>query len=216
MNKSEEEKFKFAGVKIVDPVTTYIDSTVKFVGINILVNPNTHIKGNTIINSNCTIGPNSFLVDSVINENSKVIFSFIEDSLVGENCEIGPYSRVRNKSSLEKNVRIGNFAEIKNSSIGKNSKINHHCYIGDSVIGSDVNIGAGVVTCNFDGKIKSTTEIGDNCLIGSATMLIAPIKIGNNTTTGAGSVVTRDIGNSVTVVGNPAKILDNSKNQWMK
>ena len=213
MNKSEEEKFKFAGVKIVDPVTTYIDSTVKFVGINILVNPNTHIKGNTIINSNCTIGPNSFLVDSVINENSKVIFSFIEDSLVGENCEIGPYSRVRNKSSLEKNVRIGNFAEIKNSSIGKNSKINHHCYIGDSVIGSDVNIGAGVVTCNFDGKIKSTTEIGDNCLIGSATMLIAPIKIGNNTTTGAGSVVTRDIGNSVTVVGNPAKILDNSKNQ---
>ena len=213
MNKSEEEKFKFAGVKIVDPVTTYIDSTVKFVGINILVNPNTHIKGNTIINSNCTIGPNSFLVDSVINENSKVIFSFIEDSLVGESCEIGPYSRVRNKSSLEKNVRIGNFAEIKNSSIGKNSKINHHCYIGDSVIGSDVNIGAGVVTCNFDGKIKSTTEIGDNCLIGSATMLIAPIKIGNNTTTGAGSVVTRDIGNSVTVVGNPAKILDNSKNQ---
>jgi len=213
MNKSEEEKFKFAGVKIVDPVTTYIDSTVKFVGINILVNPNTHIKGNTIINSNCTIGPNSFLVDSVIKENSKVIFSFIEDSLVGENCEIGPYSRVRNKSYLEKNVRIGNFAEIKNSSIGKNSKINHHCYIGDSVIGSDVNIGAGVVTCNFDGKIKSTTEIGDNCLIGSATMLIAPIKIGNNTTTGAGSVVTRDIGNSVTVVGNPAKILDNSKNQ---
>ena len=213
MNKSEEEKFKFAGVKIVDPVTTYIDSTVKFVGVNILVNPNTHIKGNTIINSNCTIGPNSFLVDSVIKENSKVIFSFIEDSLVGENCEIGPYSRVRNKSSLEKNVRIGNFAEIKNSSIGKNSKINHHCYIGDSVIGSDVNIGAGVVTCNFDGKIKSTTEIGDNCLIGSATMLIAPIKIGNNTTTGAGSVVTRDIGNSVTVVGNPAKILDNSKNQ---
>ena len=213
MNKSEEEKFKFAGVKIVDPVTTYIDSTVKFIGINILVNPNTHIKGNTIINSNCTIGPNSFLVDSVINENSKVIFSFIEDSLVGESCEIGPYSRVRNKSSLEKNVRIGNFAEIKNSSIGKNSKINHHCYIGDSVIGSDVNIGAGVVTCNFDGKIKSTTEIGDNCLIGSATMLIAPIKIGNNTTTGAGSVVTRDIGNSVTVVGNPAKILDNSKNQ---
>ena len=204
MNKSEEEKFKFAGVKIVDPITTYIDSTVKFIGINILVNPNTHIKGNTIINSNCTIGPNSFLVDSVINENSKVIFSFIEDSLVGENCEIGPYSRVRNKSSLEKNVRIGNFAEIKNSSIGKNSKINHHCYIGDSVIGSDVNIGAGVVTCNFDGKIKSTTEIGDNCLIGSATMLIAPIKIGNNTTTGAGSVVTRDIGNSVTVVGNPA------------
>ena len=216
MNKSEEEKFKFAGVKIVDPVTTYIDSTVKFVGINILVNPNTHIKGNTIINSNCTIGPNSFLVDSVINENSKVIFSFIEDSLVGENCEIGPYSRVRNKSSLEKNVRIGNFAEIKNSSIGKNTRINHYCYLGDTVIGSDVNIGAGVVTCNYDGKIKSATEIGDNCFIGSATMLIAPIKIGNNSTTGAGSVVTRDVDNFVTVVGNPAKILDNSKNQWMK
>ncbi len=216
MNKLEEEKFKSAGIDIVDPVTTYIDPTVKLIGNNIIVNPNTHIKGNTKISSNCTIGPNSFLINAVINKNSKVIFSFIENSLVGENCEIGPYSRVRNKSSLEKNVRIGNFAEIKNSSIGKNSRINHYCYLGDAVIGSDVNIGAGVVTCNYNGRIKSPTKIGDNCFIGSATMLIAPIKIGNNSTTGASSVVTRDVDNFVTVVGNPAKILDNSKNQWMK
>ena len=216
MNKLEEEKFKSAGINIIDPATTFIDSTVKFVGSGITINPNTHLKGDTKINSNCNIGPNSFLHDAVINKNTKVIFSFIENSLVGENCEIGPYSRVRNKSSLENNVVVGNFAEIKNSSIGKNSKINHYCYIGDAVIGSEVNIGAGVVTCNYNGKIKSSTQIGDNCFIGSSTMLIAPLKIGNDSITGAGSVVTKNIGSFVTVVGNPAKILDNSKNQWMK
>ena len=213
MNKLEEEKFKSAGINIIDPATTFIDSTVNFIGSGITINSNTHLKGNTKVNSNCNIGPNSFLNDAVINKNSKVIFSFIENSFVGENCEIGPYSRVRNKSSLENNVVVGNFAEIKNSSIGKNSKINHYCYIGDAVIGSDVNIGAGVVTCNYNGKIKSSTQIGDNCFIGSATMLIAPLKIGNDSVTGAGSVVTKDIGSFVTVVGNPAKILDNSKNQ---
>ena len=213
MNKLEEEKFKSTGINIIDPATTFIDSTVKFVGNGITINPNTHLKGNTTINSNCSIGPNSFLNDAVINKNSKVIFSFIENSLVGQNCEIGPYSRVRNKSSLENNVVVGNFAEIKNSLIGKNSKINHYCYIGDAIIGFEVNIGAGVVTCNYNGKIKSTTEIGDNCFIGSSTMLIAPLKIGNDCVTGAGSVVTKDIDNFVKVVGNPAKILDNSKNQ---
>jgi len=216
MNKLQEEKFKSAGINIIDPVTTFIDSTIKFVGNNITINPNTHLKGNTEINSDCIIGPNSFLLDAVVNKNSKVIFSFLEDSIVGENCEIGPYSRVRNKSILEKNVIVGNFAEIKNSSIGKNSNIKHYCYIGDAIIGSEVNIGAGVVTCNYNGKIKSSTLIGNNCFIGSSTMLIAPLKIGSNSSTGAGSVITKDIGDFVTVVGNPAKILDNSKNQWMK
>ena len=213
MNKLEAEKFKSFGVNIIDPATTYIDSLVKFKGNDIIINPNTHLKGNTEINSNCTIGPNSYLLDSIIGNNVNIYFSYVEDSTIESKCVVGPYSRIRNNSSISHNVKIGNFAEIKNSIIGKNSNINHYCYIGDSLIGLNVNVGAGVVTCNYDGEKKSRTIIGNDCFIGSGTMIIAPRNIGNNVTTGAGSIITKDIDDNLTVVGNPAKILDNSKNQ---
>ena len=215
MNKLEAEKFKSSGINIIDPNTTYIDSSVVFKGKDITINPNTHVKGNTEINSNCIIGPNSYLFNSIVNKNVNINFSYIENSILDSECIIGPYSRVRNNSLIGKNVKIGNFAEIKNSKIGKNSNLNHYCYIGDSLIGVNVNIGAGVVTCNYDGKNKSKTIIGDNCFIGSGTMIIAPRNIGNNVTTGAGSIITKDIEQNLIVVGNPAKILDNSRNQWM-
>ena len=165
------------------------------------------------INSNCIIGPNSYVVDSLVNKNVNINFSYIENSILENKCIIGPYSRVRSNSLIGQNVKIGNFAEIKNSKIGKNSNLNHYCYIGDSLIGMNVNIGAGVVTCNYDGKKKSKTIIGDDCFIGSGTMIIAPRNIGINVTTGAGSIITKDIEHNLIVVGNPAKILDNSKNQ---
>tara|TARA_B100000579_G_scaffold384881_1_gene355626 strand:- start:1027 stop:1659 length:633 start_codon:yes stop_codon:yes gene_type:complete len=210
MNKLEFKKFKSIGVNVVDPSSTHIDSTVIFEGNDIIVSPNTHIKGKTEIKSNCNIGPNSYLIDSSISENTNINFSYIEDSVIEAECKIGPFARIRNNSLIKKNVIVGNFAEIKNSIIGNNSKINHYCYIGDTKLGSSVNIGAGVVTCNFDGEKKLTTEIGDNSFIGSGTMLIAPVKIGKNSKTGAGSVITKDVIDFVTVVGNPAKILDNS------
>ena len=213
MNKLEAEKFKSSGINIIDPTTTYIDSSVVFKGKDITINPNTHVKGNTEINSNCIIGPNSYLFNSIVNKNVNINFSYIENSILDSECIIGPYSRIRNNSLIGQNVKIGNFAEIKNSKIGKNSNLNHYCYIGDSLIGVNVNIGAGVVTCNYDGKNKSKTIIGDNCFIGSGTMIIAPRNIGNNVTTGAGSIITKDIEQNLIVVGNPAKILDNSKNQ---
>ena len=213
MNKLEAEKFKSSGVNIVDPITTYIDSSVIFNGNNITINPNTHIKGKSEINSNCIIGPNSFVLESLIYKNVNINFSYIENSILESKCIIGPYSRVRSNSLIGQNVKIGNFAEVKNSKIGKNSNLNHHCYIGDSLIGMNVNIGAGVVTCNFDGKNKLKTIIGDNCFIGSGTMIIAPRNIGSNVTTGAGSIITKDIEHNLIVVGNPAKIMDNSKNQ---
>lgn len=213
MNKLDLEKFKSTGIHIVDPSSTHIDSTVIFTGNDITINPNTHLKGKTEIKSNCNIGPNSFLLDSSISENTKINFSYIENSIVNQDCKIGPFARIRNNSVIKRNVTVGNFAEIKNSTVGKNSKINHYCYIGDAKLGSNVNIGAGVVTCNYDGENKSTTEIGDKSFIGSGTMIIAPIKIGKNSKTGAGSVITKDVKDFVTVVGNPAKILDNSKNQ---
>ena len=215
MNKLEAEKFKSSGVNIVDPITTYIDSSVIFKGNNITIKPNTHIRGKSEINSNCIIGPNSYVVDSLVNKNVNINFSYIENSILENKCIIGPYSRVRSNSLIGQNVKIGNFAEIKNSKIGKNSNLNHYCYIGDSLIGMNVNIGAGVVTCNYDGKKKSKTIIGDDCFIGSGTMIIAPRNIGINVTTGAGSIITKDIEHNLIVVGNPAKILDNSKNQWM-
>ena len=213
MNKLEAEKFKSSGVNIVDPITTYIDSSVIFNGNDITINPNTHIKGKSEINSNCIIGPNSFVLESLIYKNVNINFSYIENSILESKCIIGPYSRVRSNSLIGQNVKIGNFAEVKNSKIGKNSNLNHHCYIGDSLIGMNVNIGAGVVTCNFDGKNKSKTIIGDDCFIGSGTMIIAPRNIGNNVTTGAGSIITKDIEHNLIVVGNPEKILDNSRNQ---
>ena len=213
MNKLEAEKFKSSGINIIDPATTYIDSSVVFKGKDITINPNTHVKGNTEINSNCIIGPNSYLFNSIVNKNVNINFSYIENSILDSECIIGPYSRIRNNSLIGQNVKIGNFAEIKNSKIGKNSNLNHYCYIGDSLIGVNVNIGAGVVTCNYDGKNKSKTIIGDNCFIGSGTMIIAPRNIGNNVTTGAGSIITKDIEHNLIVVGNPAKILDNSRNQ---
>ena len=213
MNKLEAEKFKSSGVNIVDPITTYIDSSVIFNGNDITINPNTHIKGKSEINSNCIIGPNSFVLESLIYKNVNINFSYIENSILENKCIIGPYSRVRSNSLIGQNVKIGNFAEVKNSKIGKNSNLNHHCYIGDSLIGMNVNIGAGVVTCNFDGKNKSKTIIGDDCFIGSGTMIIAPRNIGINVTTGAGSIITKDIEHNLIVVGNPAKILDNSRNQ---
>ena len=123
---------------------------------------------------------------------------------------IGPFSHLKSKSKISDNVSIGNYVEIKNSSIGEGTKINHHAYIGDAEIGLRVNVGAGSITCNYDGNKKHKTFIGNDVFIGAGTMLIAPLRLGDNSKTGAGSVVTQDVDDNVTVVGNPAKILDNA------
>tara|TARA_Y100000590_G_C15471138_1_gene920207 strand:- start:44 stop:676 length:633 start_codon:yes stop_codon:yes gene_type:complete len=210
MNIPQVNELISKGIKVIDPHTTYIDKSVKITGKGIEIHPNTFIKGETEINDNCTIGPNSFLNNAKIDRNVKITFSHVEDSHVEDNCTIGPYSRIRNNSEIGKNVTIGNFAEIKASTIGENSRINHYSYLGDAFLGTNVNIGAGTITCNYDGEKKNKTSIGDNSFIGAGTMLIAPIKIGKNAKTGAGSVVTKNVNDFVTVVGNPAKILDNA------
>ena len=210
MNIPQVNQLISKGIKVIDPQTTYIDQSVKITGKGIVIHPNTFLRGNTEIKDKCEIGPNSFLSNAKIEKNVKITFSHIEDSHIEENCSIGPYSRIRNNSEIGKNVSIGNFAEIKSSKINDGCKINHHSYIGDAILGKNVNIGAGTVTCNYDGNNKFTTEINDNAFIGSGTMLIAPLRIGRNSRTGAGSVVTKSVEDFVTVVGNPAKILDNA------
>ncbi len=129
-----------------------------------------------------------------IGNNVKILsFSYIEKTKIGNNVTIGPFARLRPDTVLEDNSKIGNFVEIKKSRIGKNSKVNHLSYIGDSVLGKNVNVGAGTITCNYDGKNKYSTKILDNAFIGSNSSLVAPVKIGKNTVIGAGSTITKDV-----------------------
>ena len=210
MNIPQVNQLKSKGIKVIDPQTTYIDQSVKITGKSIIIHPNTFITGSTEIKDECEIGPNSFLSNAKIEKNVKITFSHIEDSHIEKNCIIGPYSRIRNNSKIGKNVSIGNFAEIKSSNVGDNSNIRHYSYIGDALIGNNVNIGAGTITCNYDGTEKHQTKIGNNTFIGAGSMLIAPVIIGVGAKTGAGSVVTKDVDDFITVVGNPAKIMDNA------
>jgi len=210
MNIPQVNELISKGIKVIDPQTTYIDQSVKITGKGTVIHPNTFLKGNTEIKEKCEIGPNSFLNNAKIDENVKITFSHIEDSHIKENCTIGPYSRIRNNSEIGRNVSIGNFAEIKSSLIGDYSNIRHYSYIGDALIGNNVNIGAGTITCNYDGTEKHQTKIEDDVFLGAGTMLIAPIMVGEGAKTGAGSVVTKDVDDFVTVVGNPAKIMDNA------
>ena len=210
MNIPQVNQLISKGIKVIDPQTTYIDQSVKITGKNIIIHPNTFLTGSTEIKDECEIGPNSFLSNAKIEKNVKITFSHIEDSHIEENCIIGPYSRIRNNSNIGKNVSIGNFAEIKSSNVGNNSNIRHYSYIGDALIGNNVNIGAGTITCNYDGTEKHQTKIGNNTFIGAGSMLIAPVIIGVGAKTGAGSVVTKAVAAFITVVGYPAKIMDNS------
>jgi bifunctional UDP-N-acetylglucosamine pyrophosphorylase/glucosamine-1-phosphate N-acetyltransferase len=208
MKLEQYNKFLNAGIIIEDMTTTFINGNNNIKkGVKILANT---ILDDCVISEGCVIGPNSYLSNMKLGSNSVVKFSYLEDSVVGKSCSIGPFSHLRSKSKISDNVAIGNFVEIKNSLVGEGTKINHHAYIGDTEIGLKVNIGAGSITCNYDGDKKHKTFIGNNVFIGSGTMLIAPLKLGNNSKTGAGSVVTQDVDDNVTVVGNPAKILDNA------
>ncbi len=208
------QEHMISGVTVIDPGNTYVDSQV-IIESDSVIHPGTHIRGNSIIRTKSEIGPNTIIENSEIDYGAKVVSSHISNSFIGKNSIIGSNSRIRNDSKIEDNCVIGNGAEIKNSKIGINSRVSHFSYIGDSKLGKNVNIGAGTVTCNYDGKLKHSTFIGDNVFIGSGTMLIAPVKIFSNSRTGAGSVVKNNVKSGETVVGSPAKPISkgNKKNQ---
>lgn len=196
-----------SGVTLIDPVSTFIDSAVQ-IGHDTIILPFTFIQGETVIGEHCEIGPGTRINDSTIGDGVSIEYSRIKQARVGDKCTIGPYSYLRPETVLLEGVKVGDFVEVKKSTIGKNSKIPHLSYVGDAIVGSAVNIGAGTITCNYDGKNKYPTILEDGVFIGSNTNLVAPVTIGSNSITGAGSTITRDVPpQSLAVERAPQKII---------
>ncbi|WP_314348194.1 bifunctional UDP-N-acetylglucosamine diphosphorylase/glucosamine-1-phosphate N-acetyltransferase GlmU [Fusobacterium massiliense] len=201
-----------SGVILIDPATTYIDDEVK-IGKDTVIYPNVTIQKNTEIGENCEILSGTRIIDSKILNNVRIENSVIEESIIENGVTIGPFAHLRPKSHLKENVHIGNFVETKKSTLEKGVKAGHLTYLGDAHVGEKTNIGAGTITCNYDGKNKFKTEIGENVFIGSDTMLVAPVNVGANALVGAGSVITKDVPNNSLAVSRSKQII---KEGWRK
>lgn len=186
------DKLMDQGVTIIDPVSTFIHTEVK-IGKDTIIHPFTIIEGKTIIGEECVIGPSSRINSSQIGNGSVIEHSTVLESSLGQEVKVGPYAYLRPGTIAHDHVKIGDFVEIKKSVIGENSKIPHLSYVGDAEIGSGVNVGAGTITCNYDGKNKYKTIIEDGAFIGSNSNLVAPVQIGKSAVIGAGSTVSKDV-----------------------
>ena len=195
-----------SGVTIEDPATTYVEASVR-VGQDTILRPGTTLRGATVIGERCEIGPYSVIQDSVIADDCRVYASWLEHAVMQNGARIGPMSHLRPGAELGPGAHVGNFGEVKNATLGDDVQMHHFSYVGDATVGARTNVAAGVITCNFepDGK-KYRTDIGEDVFVGSDTMLIAPITLGNGARTGAGSVVTRDVPPGSLAVGMPARI----------
>ena len=201
------------GVTVSDPSRLDIRGEVAS-GKDCSIDVNVILEGNVELGENVSIGPNCVIKNASIGSNSKIeAFSHIDGAHVGESCVIGPYARLREGSQIETSAKVGNFVETKNTVLGKRSKANHLTYLGDTKIGKDTNVGAGTITCNYDGKNKHKTVIGDDSFVGSNSALVAPVTVGSNATVAAGSVITKDVpDNSLGV----ARTKQSNKENWSK
>jgi bifunctional UDP-N-acetylglucosamine pyrophosphorylase / glucosamine-1-phosphate N-acetyltransferase len=181
-----------SGVWMLDPQRTYIDDTVT-VEPGARIYPGVHLEGKTTVAAGAQVGPDVFAVDATIGAGATVWYAVVRGALVGEDCEVGPYASLRPGTVLEKGAKVGTFVETKNTTLGEGAKAPHLSYLGDATIGARSNIGAGSITCNYDGYEKHQTVIGEDAFIGSDTMLVAPVTIGDRAFTGAGSVITNDV-----------------------
>ena len=198
------EALMYSGVTLIDPETTYVEAGVE-IGADTVIWPNTLLQGQTRIGRRCTIGPGSVIRDSTIEDDCRVELSVVEQAVMETGSNVGPFGHLRRGAHLGPGVHMGNFGELKNSYLGPGAKMGHFSYLGDATVGAEANIGAGTITCNFDGQRKHRTIIGQGAFIGSDTMLVAPVEIGDGARTGAGSVVTRDVPAGSLAYGVPAR-----------
>lgn len=191
--KTQAEKLLLAGVTLIDPARFDLRGTVAH-GKDVVIDVNVILEGDIKLGNNVKIGAGAILKNVVLGDNVEIKpYSVLEDSVIGESADVGPFARLRPGTELAAKAHVGNFVEIKKSTVGVGSKVGHLTYIGDSEIGANVNIGAGTITCNYDGANKFKTIIGDNVFVGSDTQLVAPVTVANGATIGAGSTITKDV-----------------------
>lgn len=209
MRRRVNQRWMLAGVTLTDPATTYIETEVE-IGADTVILPGSLLRGRTRIGKACTIGPGSVIVNSAIGDRCHVVLSVVEQAVMEDGSDLGPYSHLRKGAHLGGGAHVGNFGEVKNSYLGPGAKMGHMSYLGDATVGAGANIGAGTITCNYDGTQKHRTVIGEGAFIGSDTMLVAPVRIGDGARTGAGSVVTRDVPPGSLAYGVPAQVRSHS------
>lgn len=200
------------GVTMIDPERTYIEAGVK-IGCDTVLLPGVVLEGNTVIGEDCVVGPDSRLTNVKLGNNVKFQYSTAIDSSVDDNTTVGPYAYIRPDCSIGKNVKIGDFVEVKNSTVGDGTKVSHLTYIGDSDVGERINFGCGTVTVNYDGHKKFRTVIGDDVFIGCNTNLVAPVKVGKGSYIAAGSTITDDIPENCLAIARERQI---NKTGWVK
>lgn len=206
MRRRINQQHMLNGVTMIDPASTYIEMSVS-IGRDTVIMPNTYLCGETEIGEGNVIGPNSIIRDTKIGNYCKVLASSLEGAVLEDHVDMGPFARLRKGAHLGSHVHMGNFGEVKDSYLAEGVKMGHFSYIGNAQIGANTNIGAGTITCNYDGEKKHATEIGEDVFIGSDTMLVAPLTIGAGARTGAGAVVTKNVAEDTLVVGMPARAI---------
>jgi len=205
VRKRINERWMLEGVTLLDPTLIFIDATVR-IGQDTIIYPNTYLQGATTIGRQCRLGPNTIVRNSTVGDGCTIEASVIEGAILEEDVDVGPFSHLRKGAHLATGVHVGNFGEVKNSYLGPGTKMGHFSYLGDATVGREVNIGAGTITCNYDGQRKHPTIIEDGAFIGSDTMLVAPVRVGAGAKIGAGSVVTHDIPPGSVAYGVPARV----------
>lgn len=195
-----------AGVTLIDPASITIDDTVQLQP-DVIIEPQTHLRGNTVIQSGSRIGPGSLIENSQVGENVTVLYSVVINSIVQAGTQIGPYTHLRGQVEVGSGCRVGNFVELKNTTLGSNTNVAHLSYLGDATLGDRVNIGAGTITANYDGVKKHPTQIGDRTKTGSNSVLVAPVTLGADVNVAAGSVVTEDVPDDCLVIARARQVV---------
>lgn len=212
LQRRVKEQWMMAGVTLVDPQTITIDDTVELQP-DVIIEPQTHLRGNTVIKTGSRIGPGSLIENSQLGANVNIQYSVVTESIIQDGSRIGPYAHLRGHAQVGANCRVGNFVELKNTQLGDRTNVAHLSYLGDTTAGTQVNIGAGTITANYDGVKKHRTKIGDRTKTGSNSVLVAPVTLGDDVYVAAGSTITEDVPDDSLVIARTRQVV---KRGWRK